>query len=124
MGRPVVTSIRIDEDVLREAKALGLNVSKICENALKMAIERLRPLYERDEPRGRCGRRDLNPGRQLGRPFGHRESKLKQFDGRMENGENCERMENLEHLLEKFRDFCLIDLQLEKRTVMILIMWW
>jgi len=42
MGRSVVTSIRIDEDVLREAKALGLNVSKICENALKEAIRRLK----------------------------------------------------------------------------------
>jgi post-segregation antitoxin (ccd killing protein) len=49
MGKTVVTSIRIDEDVLREAKALGLNVSKVCENALKMAIERLRPLYGRDD---------------------------------------------------------------------------
>jgi post-segregation antitoxin (ccd killing protein) len=42
MGKSVVTSIRIDEDVLREAKALGLNVSKVAENALKEALRRLK----------------------------------------------------------------------------------
>jgi hypothetical protein len=42
MGRQRVTSIRIDEDVFREAKELGLNVSKIAENALKEAIRRLK----------------------------------------------------------------------------------
>jgi post-segregation antitoxin (ccd killing protein) len=50
MGKAIVTSIRIDEDVLKEAKALGLNVSKICENALKMAIEQLKPLYKKNNP--------------------------------------------------------------------------
>jgi hypothetical protein len=65
MGKAIVTSIRIDEDVLREAKALGLNVSKICENALKMAIEQLRPLYKKNSPENyeRCGGWDLNPRR-------------------------------------------------------------
>lgn len=42
MGKSVITSIRVDEDVLREAKELGLNVSKISENALKEAIRRLK----------------------------------------------------------------------------------
>ena len=42
MGRSVVTSIRIDEDVLKEAKALGLNISKVAENVLKEAIRRLK----------------------------------------------------------------------------------
>ena len=42
MGKARVTSIRVDEDVLREAKELGLNVSKIAENALKEAIRRLK----------------------------------------------------------------------------------
>ena len=37
----MVTSIRIDENVLRKAKAVGLNVSKVSENALKEAIARL-----------------------------------------------------------------------------------
>jgi integrase len=41
---------------------------------------------------------------------------LKQFDWRIENGENAGRIEDFERLLERFRDFCLIDLQLEKRT--------
>ena len=42
MGKKVVTSIRIDEEVLKEAKEIGLNISKICENALKEAIRRLK----------------------------------------------------------------------------------
>ncbi len=41
MGKKVVTSIRIDQDILRTAKELGLSVSKVSENALKEAIKRL-----------------------------------------------------------------------------------
>jgi len=40
--------IYIDEKVANEAKEIGLNISKICENALKMAIEQLKPLYEKE----------------------------------------------------------------------------
>jgi post-segregation antitoxin (ccd killing protein) len=74
MGKAVVTSIRVDEDVLREAKALGLNVSKVAENALREAVRRLKGEYFKTEPNspsvnvGECGRRDLNPGHWLGRP--------------------------------------------------------
>jgi len=42
MGKTIVTSIRIDEEVFREAKKLGLNISKVSENALKEAIRRLK----------------------------------------------------------------------------------
>lgn len=42
MGKVTVTSIRIDEDILREAEASGLNISKISENALKEAIRKLK----------------------------------------------------------------------------------
>jgi len=42
MGKTKITSIRIDEKVFREAKDLGLNVSKIAENAVKEAIARLK----------------------------------------------------------------------------------
>ena len=75
MGKSVVTSIRINEDVLREAKALGLNVSKIAENALKEAIRRLKGEYSKTDSNSSssnkvwCGRRDLNPGRRRGRPM-------------------------------------------------------
>ena len=41
MGKKKITSMRIDEDLLQKAHELGLNVSKVCENALKEAIERL-----------------------------------------------------------------------------------
>jgi hypothetical protein len=38
MGKKVVTSIKIDENVLKEAKELGLVISTICESALKDVI--------------------------------------------------------------------------------------
>jgi post-segregation antitoxin (ccd killing protein) len=39
-----MTTIRVDEDSLRKAHDLGLNVSKIAENALKEAIKKLEGL--------------------------------------------------------------------------------
>ena len=83
MEKQVVTSIRIEQDVLRTAKELGLSVSKVSENALKEAIRRLQtPVqqtvtdgglvdarsasHQRLEGRGR----DSNPGARLHRPVG------------------------------------------------------
>lgn len=36
-----MTSLRLDADVVKRAKELGLNMSVICERALKEAISRL-----------------------------------------------------------------------------------
>ncbi|MDH5376399.1 MAG: type II toxin-antitoxin system CcdA family antitoxin [Candidatus Bathyarchaeota archaeon] len=52
MGKKVVTSIRIDKDILRTAKELGLSVSKISENALKEAIRRLQTPVQQTEING------------------------------------------------------------------------
>jgi post-segregation antitoxin (ccd killing protein) len=41
LGYKKITTIRIDEDLLKKAHNLGLNVSKISENAIKEAIERM-----------------------------------------------------------------------------------
>jgi hypothetical protein len=41
MGKRKITTMRLDEDLTKKAHDLGLNVSKICENALKKAIERM-----------------------------------------------------------------------------------
>jgi len=59
------TTVKVDKDLVKEAHELGLNVSKICENALKMAIEQLKPLYKKNSPEnfGRCGGWDSNPRR-------------------------------------------------------------
>ena len=46
MGKKVRTTLYIDLEVLKEGQELGLNISKTCENALKLAISRLKPLYE------------------------------------------------------------------------------
>jgi hypothetical protein len=45
MGKKVRTNLYIDSSVLKEAQEMGLNISKTCENALKMAIAQLQPLY-------------------------------------------------------------------------------
>ena len=75
------TTIRIDTETLKKAKELGLNVSKCCENALKLYTNALTDVNSQitNTPRSFlsegslpkesswCGRRDLNPGRQRGR---------------------------------------------------------
>nr|MDO8132601.1 type II toxin-antitoxin system CcdA family antitoxin [Candidatus Njordarchaeum guaymaensis] len=38
MSKKVISTIYLDEEVLKRAKEVGLNISKICENALKEAI--------------------------------------------------------------------------------------
>jgi len=39
MGRKIVTSIRIDEEIFQKAKNLGLNISNVAEKALRDMIE-------------------------------------------------------------------------------------
>ena len=41
MGKKKITTMRIDEELIKKAHGLGLNVSKISENAIKEAIERM-----------------------------------------------------------------------------------
>jgi post-segregation antitoxin (ccd killing protein) len=82
MPDKVRTNITIDPEVLKKARELGLNVSKISENALKEYIRRLEGSSQQTETNGGyvdtrsvshqqdwCGRRDLNPGYRLGRPM-------------------------------------------------------
>jgi post-segregation antitoxin (ccd killing protein) len=49
MGRKVRTTLYLDSDIIKEAQYLGLNISKTCENALKLATERLKTLYYPNE---------------------------------------------------------------------------
>ena len=51
MGKKRLTSMRIDEDLLKKAHDLGLNVSKVCENALKEMIKRLETPVAQKEPK-------------------------------------------------------------------------
>jgi len=41
VGQKKITTMRIDEELIKKAHDLGLNVSKISENAIKEAIERM-----------------------------------------------------------------------------------
>ena len=41
LGKRKITTIRIDEELIKRAHDLGLNVSKISENAVKEAIEKM-----------------------------------------------------------------------------------
>jgi len=44
-GKKKNVVIYLDPEVVKEAKELGLNISKVCENALKEAIRRLKGEY-------------------------------------------------------------------------------
>ena len=74
MGRKKSTCLYLDTEVVETAKQLGLNISKVSENALKEAIGRLSGTKQEDSlksqpnPEGRD--RDLNPGAGLHRPVG------------------------------------------------------
>ena len=41
MTKKVISTIYINQELLKKAKDIGLNISKTCENALKNAIRRL-----------------------------------------------------------------------------------
>ncbi len=68
------TCLYLDGEVVETAKGMGLNISKVSENALQEAIEKLKgPKSETDLDRSLPseGRdRDLNPGAGLHRPVG------------------------------------------------------
>ena len=49
MGKKGYVTIYIDLEIVKEAKELGLNISKTCENALKEAITRLKGEYSRNK---------------------------------------------------------------------------
>jgi hypothetical protein len=74
----VRTNILIEKETLTSAQGLGLNVSKTCDNALKLYITAIQNTNPKINPtllnecsfakeNSWCGRRDLNPGRQRGR---------------------------------------------------------
>jgi post-segregation antitoxin (ccd killing protein) len=76
MGDKGKITLYMDLEVVEKAKEIGLNISKVSENALIEAIKRLegsdcsenRENMQSDCQNDRwCGRRDLNPGRQRGR---------------------------------------------------------
>ncbi len=65
----------LNKEMVDTARRMGLNVSKVSENALAEAIERLKepkPQKEPQHPADSEGRgRDLNPGARLHRPIGY-----------------------------------------------------
>ena len=69
-------SVTIDKEIYEKSHALGINVSKACENYLKQLNQTIEAANNGKqllspgssaEESGWCGRRDLNPGRQRGR---------------------------------------------------------
>gem|GEM_PF-4002771 len=43
------TTLLLDEEVVKKAKKLGINISQFCENALREAIKRLEGMYSTPE---------------------------------------------------------------------------
>ena len=41
IGKKITVGIYVDEQIVKKAKELGLNISKLCENCLKEAIRRM-----------------------------------------------------------------------------------
>ena len=80
MGNKVSTCFYINKEILETAKQVGLNLSKISENALIKAIEKLEDrkpetgLQSQANTEGRG--RDLNPGAKLHRPVGYQATPL------------------------------------------------
>jgi len=100
------TPVKVDKKLVKEAHKVGLNVSKICENALKDAIRRLKG--------------STNPG-SLDKSISS--SSLDIFNaGVAKLGKASDLRFDIQGLsndeiLSKFKEFCEIDLQLMKRTV-------
>jgi len=44
------TTVKMEKELVKQAHELGLNVSKVCENALKEAIRRLKGSSEKSNP--------------------------------------------------------------------------
>jgi len=69
MGTKKKVLLYIDEEIIREAKEIGFNLSKVSENALKDAIRRMIEPSPQTMPDGGiengewCGGWDLNPRR-------------------------------------------------------------
>ncbi len=75
MSNKVATCLYMNKEVVETARKIGLNLSKVSENALIESISRLRSPKQETEPyrssllEGRG--RDLNPGTRLHRPIGY-----------------------------------------------------
>ena len=63
MGKKARTTLTIDEEVLRKAHEIGLNVSQFCENALKQAIKALEQAKIQTDTNGGKLPADGGPGR-------------------------------------------------------------
>ena len=74
MGSKRSTCLYLDKEVVETPRKLGLNVSRVSENALKEAIGRLSGTKQEDclwsQPNLEGRDRDLNPGAGLHRPVG------------------------------------------------------
>jgi hypothetical protein len=65
-------TVRLNAEIVEQAKAQGFNISKVCENALKQKINPNNNQFFGTAffPKKVfwCGRRDLNPSTRLGKP--------------------------------------------------------
>jgi post-segregation antitoxin (ccd killing protein) len=75
MSNKVATCLYMNKEVVETARKIGLNLSKVSENALIESISRLRSPKQETEPYrafvGEGRDRDLNPGARLHRPIGY-----------------------------------------------------
>ncbi len=77
MTERVVTSINIDEPTLSKAKPLGLNISKVSENALKIAVNNLEDTYKDIDKRKHSNKLMRGTGFEPVDPYGTAPSTLR-----------------------------------------------
>jgi len=95
-------SLLIDQETFEKARALGINVSKACENYLKQLIDAIENANQQNQQKGGnlgtvgsgwCGRRDLNPGRQRGSGEGEIDwEKFREFCFRINSPEHAKQL--------------------------------
>jgi hypothetical protein len=80
VGNRKSTCLYLNQEVVETARKVGLNLSKVSENALIATIERLRCPESETSLQSQAGSegrgRDLNPGARLHRPVGYQATPL------------------------------------------------
>ena len=125
MGKKERTSIYIDRKIKRKAMELGLNISKIAENALKTAITAVSNALRNQKPGFEPGSEatQARPGEKLAYRPVEPAAGVQIPSPALNSGEEAmlrivtEKGESVEATIMKFRQFLEVDLQREKLTV-------
>lgn len=63
MKKMKLTAIRVDEEDLKKAKKLGINISQVCRNAVKEAIRRMERPSTQENPKNASNSAPIQPSK-------------------------------------------------------------